>query len=194
VNQIFKKPNFFITLSIACAVAILSSHAASQMAFGVLGRTPEDPGWLYTITLFLAFAVSAITVPIGMLSAKQSLRSKLAISISISTSVVWFGCYYVGIIADGKSPRIAIIFAITILLLITFSSFYLSTRFVMIAAIVMGTVAAYGLAFLCSVAAFAFLSTNDFLWGSIWWSFCLGAIALSIFSLNLLRKEIANYR
>jgi hypothetical protein len=57
----------------------------------------------------------------------------------------------------------------------------------------MGTVAAYGLAFLCSAAAFAFLSTNDFLWGSIWGSFCLAAIALTIFSLNLRLQEIASY-
>jgi hypothetical protein len=190
MNKNQNKTKFIIALAVTFTLAILSLHAASQMIFGVLGRTPEDPGWSYTVALFLSLLVSAIALAIGTLAAKNSLISKLAIAISFASSVAWFCSYYVGIIASDRNPPVAIVSAVTIGLLLIITSFYLRKRFAVIAVTVMGTVAVYGVAFFCSSATFAFLSTNNLLWGGIWGSFCLVAIAMTIFFLNLLLQDI----
>ena len=188
-----RRIKFIIGLLVTFVVAILSSHAASQMIFGVLGRTPAEPDWSYTMALFLIFVTAAVTLATSMLVVKKSLKSRLMITISASMSGAWLGFYYGGIITGGKNPQIAISAAVIAGLLMAVTSFYLQKRLTIIVIVVMAVVATYGLAFLCSAATFALLSTNDFLWGSIWAIFSLGAIALTIVFLNLLVNEIASY-
>jgi hypothetical protein len=181
-------------LLVTVAVALLSFHAASQMIFGVLGRTPEDLSWSYTVALVIGLLASSIALAIGIFTTKNSLTSRIAIAISAAISGAWVGVYYGGILAGGKNPQIGGVVAIITALLMVVTNFYLRKRLMTIAITVMGTVATYGLAFLCSSAAFAFLSTNNFLWGSIWGIFCLGAISLTMVFLNFLGREIASYR
>ena len=193
MSQTLRRIKFIIGLLVTFVVAILSSHAASQMIFGVLGRTPAEPDWSYTMALFLIFVTAAVTLATSMLVVKKSLKSRLMITISASMSGAWLGFYYGGIITGGKNPQIAISAAVIAGLLMAVTSFYLQKRLTIIVIVVMAVVATYGLAFLCSAATFALLSTNDFLWGSIWAIFSLGAIALTIVFLNLLVNEIASY-
>lgn len=192
VDRIVSKRKFIIALLVTFAVAILSLHAASQLAFSVLGRTPEDAAWAYTVALFIGLLASSVALAIGTLTAKNSLASRMAISISAATSGAWVGFYY-GSLASGNNPQIGGIAAVIGLLLMAATSFYWRKRLTTISIVVMATVAAYGVAFLCSAAAFAFLSTNNFLWGSIWGSFCLVAIALTMVFLDFIVREIASY-
>jgi uncharacterized membrane protein len=52
----------------------------------------------------------------------------------------------------------------------------------------------YGLAFFSATAAFAFLSTNHWLEGTIWTGFLLVIVALVVFFLSLLVKEFKGDR
>jgi prepilin signal peptidase PulO-like enzyme (type II secretory pathway) len=181
-------------VSIAVATAILSFHAASQSSFGVLGRTPEDAGWSYTVALFINFSVTAIALAASIWTAKQPSLSRMMKTISAASSGTWLGFYYGGILSGGKNPEPAIGGAIVGALLMAVNSFYFRNKLVKLAIAIMGIVAAYGLAFLCSAATFAFFSTNNFWWGGCWGILGAIAIGLTIFFIDLLMLEIMRYR
>ena len=128
-----------------------------------------------------------------MLIRKNAFISKLAIAISAVISCAWLGFYYGGII-DGKNPQIAIAVTIGGLLLMTFTSLYLQPKLTTIAIVLLGIVNAYALAFLCSAVAVAYLSVERFWWGSIWGIFCIGTIAIVLFLIDSLIREIGHYR
>lgn len=188
-----KKSKFFGTLVATVILAIGSVHAASQIIFGVLGRTPEDPGWSLTIAVFISFLVATLSLAIGMLTNKDTFGSRLSIAISAVISCAWLGFYYGGIIG-GKNPPIAITTAIAGLLLTTFTGLHLQKRLTTISIVLLGIVSAYALAFLCLAVVVAYLSTDRLLWGIIWSVFCTVAIAIVLFFINSLIGEIANYR
>ncbi|WP_310483573.1 hypothetical protein [Chamaesiphon sp. VAR_48_metabat_403] len=188
-----KKSKFFGTLVATAMLAIGSLHAASQIIFGVLGRTPEDPGWFLTVAVFISFLVATIALVIGILASKYTFTSRLSIAISAVISCAWLGFYYGGIIG-GKNPQIAIAFVIAGLLSITFTGLHLQKRLTTIAIVLLGIVSAYALAFLCLAVAVAYLSVERLLWGTIWGIFCTVAIAIVIFFINSLIQEITNYR
>jgi hypothetical protein len=194
VDRTLIKAKLIIALLVAFVVAILSFHAASQMIFGVLGLTSEDSAWSYAVALFISLLAASIALAIGTMTAKNSLTSRIAIATSGAISGAWLGVYYGGILAGGKNPQVGGVVAVITALLMVVNNFYLRKRLTTIVIAVMGTVATYGIAFMCSAATFAFLSTNNFLWGSIGGGFCLGAIALTMVFLNLLIREIASYR
>jgi hypothetical protein len=178
-----------ITIAII-TVAILSFHAASQMVFGVLGSTPDDLIWSYLVSLFWTLLADSISVFL-MLVTKKSRLFGLTIALSALIAGAWLGFYYGGTIFGGKNPQMAIAAATILALIISVASFYWRyQRLTIVLVTVMGTIAAYGWAFLCAAAAFAFLSTNNFWWGSIWGCLCLGAIALIGFFLNDIILEV----
>jgi hypothetical protein len=179
----------FITLS----VGALSLQAASQLVFKVLGITTEDAAWSYLVALSLGFVASTVLLAIGILTAKNSWMSRMAIALSASTSSAWLGFYYGGIVTGGKNPQAATFAAVIAVIIMGVTSFYLRKRPIFIAVMVMGIAATYGLAFLCSAATFAFLSTNNFRLGIIWGSLCLGTVVLTIVFLNVLVREMATY-
>jgi hypothetical membrane protein len=184
---------FVIVSTVTLTVAALSLNAVSQLVFSVLGVPPADTNWRYTVALFLNLVASAATLALSTLTAKNSLNSRIAIAISAATSGAWLGFYYGGISTDGKDPHVSSLAAVISVSLMAAISFYLRKRLTTIAVTIMGTAATYGLAFLCSAATFAFLSTDRLLRGFSWGSLCLGAIALTIVFLNLLLQEISSY-
>jgi hypothetical protein len=188
-----KNSKLFSILATIVILAIGSLQAASQIVFGSLGRSPADPDWYSTVAVFTSFLVSTIALVIGILASKDTFRSRLSIAISATISCTWLGFYYGGIIG-GKNPQIAIAVAIGGLLLITFTSLYLQKRLTTIAIVILGIVSAYALAFLCSAVAVTYLSVDRFWWGSIWAIFCIGTIAIILFLIDSLMREIAHYR
>jgi hypothetical protein len=188
-----KKSKLFSILATIVILAIGSLQAASQIVFGSLGRTPADPDWYFTVAVFTSFLVSTIVLIIGISIRQDAFISRLAMAISAAISCTWLGFYYGGIIG-GKNPQIAIATAIGGLLLITFTSLHLQKRLTTIAIVLLGIVSAYALAFLCSAVAVAYLSVDRFWWGSIWSLFCIATIAIILFLIDSLMREIAHYR
>jgi hypothetical protein len=188
-----KQLKFFGILSANIILAIGSLHAASQLVFGSLGRTPADPGWYLTIAVFVSFLVATISLAIGMLTDKNTFISRLSIAISAVISCLWLGFYYGGILG-GKNPQIAIAVVIGGLLVTTFTSLHCQTRLTTIAIVLLGIVSAYALAFLCLAVAVAYLSTERLLWGIIWGIICMGAIAILVFFIDSIVIEITHDR
>jgi MFS family permease len=188
-----KQLSIFGILSATILLAIGSFHAASQLVFGSLGRTPADPGWYLTIAVFVSFLVATISLAIGMLTDRNTFISRLSIAISAVISCMWLGFYYGGIIG-GKNPQIAIAVAIGGLLVMTFTSLHFQKRLRTIAIVLLGIVSAYALAFQCLAVAVAYLSTERLLWGTIWGIFCMGAIAILVFFINSIVRETTHYR
>lgn len=188
-----KQLKLFGILSATIILAIGFSHAASQIVFGSLGRTPADPSWYLTISVFIGFLIATISLVIGILNNQDTFRSRLSIAISAVISCTWLGFYYGGIIG-GKNPQIAIAVVITGLLLTTFTGLRLQKRLTTIAIGLLGIVSAYALAFLCLAVAVAYLSTERLLWGIIWGIFCTMAIAIVIFLINSVVIKITRYR
>ena len=187
-----KKSKLFSILAIII-LAIGSLQATSQIVFGSLGRSPADPDWYSTVAVFTSCLISTISLTIGKSIRKNAFISRLAIAISGVISCAWLGFYYGGIIG-GKNPQIAIAVTIGGLLLMTFTSLYLQPKLTTIAIVLLGIVNAYALAFLCSAVAAAYLSVERFWWGSIWGVFCIVTIAIVLFLINSLMREIGHYR
>jgi hypothetical protein len=188
-----KKLKFLGILSASIALAIGALQAATQIIFSILGRTPEDPEWYFTVAVFSCFLVSTTALAIGLLSKKKSIVYRCSIAISAAISCVWLGFYYGGTIG-GKTPQVAIAIAVIGLLATTSICWYRQPKFTLMAIVLMGVVTAYGLSFLCSVVAVSFLSTDLLLGGSIWMIFFAVSLATTIFFLNLLIRDIADYR
>jgi hypothetical protein len=182
-----------IALLLTFTVAILSFPAASALCFGLVGRTPEDPEWPYTVTCFMGLLASSIALLIGITMHRKSWWSKTMKAISAATSGTWLGIYYGGVIAGIKNHESVTIYTVITILLITIPSFCWSGSLIFISIIVMGIVAVYGLAFMGATATFAFFSTNHFFPGLLWAGFSLTMMATIALLLTLLAKEINSY-
>jgi hypothetical protein len=165
-----KKRKQVVTLLFICAVAFLSFPAASYLVFGMIGRVPEESGWWGTVASFVGLVISTVTL--GALSGS------------------WLGFYYGDMISGFKAQPPALIIAALSALLMAAMGFYSQLRLVTITIMLLGIIAAYGLAFMCSTAAFTFLSTSHFLEGALWGGCSLVVIGSIIFLISLLAKEI----
>jgi hypothetical protein len=185
-----KKRKQVITLLLLFAVVIFSVPAASSFVFGIIGRVPEESGWSGTVASFVGLMLSTATLAASKFYPRKSLISRITIGISAALSGSWLGFYYGDMIFGAKAQLPTLIIASLSALLMAFMGFYWQIRLVTITIMILGIIAAYGLAFMCSTAAFAFLSTSHFLAGIVWGSFSLIVIGSIIFLISLLVKEI----
>jgi hypothetical protein len=185
-----KKRKQVIILLFVCAVAFLSFPAASSLAFGMIGRVPEESAWSGTVASFAGLVLSTVSLAASLLHPRKSLISRISIAVSAALSGSWLGFYYGDMISGFKAQPPALIMAALSALLMAFIGFYWQLRLVTITIMVLGIIAAYGLAFMCSTAAFAFLSTDHFLEGIVWGGFSLIVIGSIVFLISLLGKEI----
>jgi hypothetical protein len=185
-----KKRKQVVTLLFICAVAFLSFPAASYLVFGMIGRVPEESGWWGTVASFVGLVISTVTLGASVLHPKKSLISRITIAISAALSGSWLGFYYGDMISGFKAQPPALIIAALSALLMAAMGFYSQLRLVTITIMLLGIIAAYGLAFMCSTAAFTFLSTSHFLEGALWGGCSLVVIGSIIFLISLLAKEI----
>lgn len=192
--QMLKKLKKIAPTSLAVIVAILSFQAASHSSFGVLGFTLQDSRWFYPVALFIIFSATAIALAASIWTRKQPSLSQTMQTISAASSGAWLGFYYGGIVSGVRNPELAIAGAVIGALVMAITSFYLRNKLTTIAIAVMAIVATYSLAFLCSSAAFAFLSTNNFWWGGCWGILCVLSIYLTVVFIDLLMLEIIRYR
>jgi hypothetical protein len=188
-----KKRKQVIALLFICSVAFLSFPAASSLVFGMIGRVPEEPAWSGTVASFAGLMLSTVSLTASRLHPRKSLISRISIAISAALSGSWLGFYYGDMIFGFKAQPPALIIASLSALLMAIMGFYWQLRLVTVTIMVLGIIAAYGLAFMCSTAAFAFLSTDHFLEGIVWSGLSLIVIGLIVFLILLLTTEIKNY-
>jgi hypothetical protein len=188
-----KKRKQFVTLIFICAVAFLSFPAASSLVFGMVGRVPAESGWSGTVASFAGLVISTVALGASMLHPRKSLTSRISIAISAALSGSWLGFYYGDMVSGFKAQPPALIIAALSAISMAVMGFYWPLRLVTITIMILGIIAAYGLAFMCSTAAFAFLSTDHFLEGLVWGGFSLIVIGSIVFLISLLVNEIKGY-
>jgi hypothetical protein len=185
-----KKRSQVITLLFVCAVAFSSFPAASYLVFGMIGRVPEESGWWGTVASFVGLLLSTLALGTSALHPKNSLISRTTLAISAALSGSWLGFYYGDMMSGFKAQPPALIIAAFSALLMAVVGFYWQLRLVTITIMILGIIAAYGLAFMCSTAAFTFLSTSHLLEGVFWGGCSLVVISSTVFLIFLLTKEI----
>lgn len=95
--KIGQLPRFLITLIfIALLSAIIAFQAISQMSFGVLGRTPEESAWSYTVALFVSLGIAGICTAIRGMFHRNEILQRIATTLSGATSGALLGFYYGG--------------------------------------------------------------------------------------------------
>jgi hypothetical protein len=184
------KRKLVVTLPFIIATVMLSVPAASTLIFGMIGRVPDEQGWYGTVAFFIGLLLSTTALVASLFTPKESLTSKILTTISAALSGSWLGFYYSEVMSGLKTQPISMVAAAIAALLMASIGFYCRFRLVDIAIVILGVVAAYGLAFMCSTATFAYLSTGHFLAGLLWGGLSLLVIASIIFLLSVLFQEI----
>jgi hypothetical protein len=177
---------FIILFLVAIVFATLSLYAANQMIFGILGRTAEDPAFNYSIALFTSLSVS------GFASVIRKRLPRIGTIVCGSASLAWLSFFYGGIISNNN-PFIAAISALIGSITGALVCFYIKKGFVDVAVGVVGTISAYGSAFLLFAVAITFLSVNHIIYGCLWGMWSVIGIALTMASLKMTVKHIITY-
>ncbi|MBD2411690.1 hypothetical protein FACHB389_23765 [Nostoc calcicola FACHB-389] len=185
-----QSPTVFISLRItAFIVLFVVFPAISEMGFGVLGNTPEIPAWSYTQALVASLAISGLGAGLRRIFPEKSNLENLITTISGVASSALIGFYYGGII-ENNNPQVAVISASIAAIIAAILCFIFTNGLMWVTVAVAGFICSYGLAFLISSLAFTYLSTKNYLFGSIWGVLTLILLALTMRSLNLAIQEI----
>jgi uncharacterized protein YjbI with pentapeptide repeats len=185
-----QSPRVFISLRItAFIVLFVVFPAISEMGFGVLGNTPEIPAWSYTQALVASLAISALGTGLRRIFPEKSNLENVITTISGVASAALIGFYYGGIM-QNNNPQVAVISALIASIIAAILCFIFTNGLMRVTVAVAGFICSYGLAFLISSLAFTYLSTQNYLFGSIWGILTLILLALTMRSLNLAIQEI----
>lgn len=184
---------FLSLVAVTFITIILVFHAASQMIFGVIERTPQSPVWVYGIALSISLAIAGIACAAMSLTKRKSTLKRITTIISGASSGAILGFFYGGTAGGGKNPQIAIASAAIGAIIMAISSFYFKKGFIPITLSVAGTIYSYGFAFLVGTRAIAYLSTQNIIWGFGLSLLSLTYIGLTLISLRYAINEITIY-
>lgn len=175
--------SILIGLLVIAAFGGLACHAISQMLFGVLGTTGEDPAFPYLWALLVCLS-SAGGSCATLNRSGHPFRVLKAIA-GLTTSAL-LGFFYGGVLMDND-PQGAAITAGIAAVAGAIISLIARTRLVTIAISTVGGCAAYGLCFFCGTRASSLLSVHH-VWAGGYWGllalFCLG-VTLRIIAILL---------
>jgi uncharacterized protein YjbI with pentapeptide repeats len=192
--KVGQTPRFLMTLIfIALLTAIIAFPAISQMSFGVLGQTPEESAWSYTVALFVTLGIAGTFAAIRGIIHRNLLLQRIATTLSSASSGALLGFYYGGS-SQNNNPQIAVISSAIASLITAIISFYITKPYMRVTVAALGFISAYGFAFLILSLALAYLSTQNLILGSISSIFASSAIVLTMFCLKLVIKEIITSR
>jgi hypothetical protein len=187
-GQILK--NSIIVMMVAVVVAIATFHAVSQILFGLLGVTPQEPAWIYTLTFFFTLAIVTVASAVRGITGSKLVIKRIATTVSGAVSGALLALFYRGITTIQNHPQIGIKTLALAVVLTGFLGFSFPRGLVAVTVGVAGTVTAYGFAFLLAAVAFAYLSTQNLFWGLVWGSLGVGAVILVMISLLQTVKDI----
>jgi Pentapeptide repeats (8 copies) len=179
---------FLILFLVAIVFATLSLYAANLLIFGILGRTPEDPAFNYSIALFTSLIVS------GVASVARKRWPRIGTILSGTVSAAWLAFFYGGYLT-GNNPVVASISAVIGAIAgALICIFFNKEGLINVAVGVVGTISAYGSAFLLFAVAITFLSVNYIIYGCLWGAWSVIGIAMTMASLKITIKDIITYR
>lgn len=177
---------FFGSSAIALIVGLASFHAYSQMLFGIVGLTAEDPASVYTYPLQICLGIAALG---SLVKTRHKIATIIAIALSSAASGALLGFFYLGTIA-AKNPTLATWGAVAGAILFVCLALWQRRGRMQVAIAALGAVAAYGLTFLFVARASAYLSVGRIGWGMAWSGLSLALLAATIAGLCLTRQQI----
>jgi len=175
----------FWLLLVAIATAIASFHAYSQMLFGIVGITSEDPAWIYVYPLHISLGLAGLEGVVKSFSTRQTIVS----TISGAASGALLGFFYLGSATDNN-PQMASTGAIMGAIFVSILFLLGKNKRIIIAIAAAASIANYGLSFLFVAKASANLSTHHFAIGLFWAILSLLAIVATFLSLKSLFEQI----
>ena len=178
-----------VSIFFSIIIFVLTFHSHSQMIFAVLGLTPENSTWSYSVALFTSLGVAGIAVAIRA-TIIPSILQRIATIISTAASSALLGFFYGGTAFGVENPQVAVTSALISAVSMATISLYYTQGLVPILITVAGTVAAYGFTFMMVTVASAFLSTQNLVKGIIWVVLSLGSIVATIITLKQTIREI----
>jgi hypothetical protein len=134
-------------------------------------------------------AISGIGASLRRVFTQKSSLENLITTLSGVASAALIGFYYGGIL-QNKNPQFAAISAIVSSIIAAILCFVFKNGLMRVIVAVAGVICNYSLAFLISSFAFAYLSTQNYLMGSIWGILTVILLAVTMRSLNLAIQEI----
>ncbi|KOP23587.1 hypothetical protein AMR41_25825 [Hapalosiphon sp. MRB220] len=182
--------HLIITIIVAVVVAIATFHAISQILFNVLGVTPEEPAWFYSLIFLFALGIVTVASAVRVINYTKIFIKRVATTLSGALLGALLAVFYSGMTTIENQPQDGIKTLILSAVITGLLGFCFPRGLAGVAIGVGGTVAAYGFAFLLAAVAFAHLSTLHLVWGLVWGSLCVGAIALVMLFLVENVKEI----
>ncbi|MCX7594691.1 MAG: pentapeptide repeat-containing protein [Fischerella sp.] len=185
--------HLILVVAIAVFVAIAAVHAISEMLFGILSVTPEEPAWVYTVAFFSCLGIAAVASAVRGLTGTKFIIQRIATAVSGAVSGGLLALFYRGITTMGTNPEIRVKALVISLLGMAFLGFYFPRGLVAVTIASAGLVTTYGFTFLVATATFTYLSTYNLLWGLVWSCLFVGAIAMTIISLIQLAKDITSF-
>lgn len=174
-----KSSRFAILTAIASASILITCNAISVMVFGSLGKTADNNGWSYVVTLCIVLATTGLT---AYLANFKEFRSRLLKSTCLLVSVLLGGAllgFYYGGTVSNNNPEVATISAIALSLIFGICA-RKQYQIISVASAFISALAAYGFSLYAGTQGIASLSASINLWGVIWSIACLVYIAIAL--------------
>lgn len=188
--RVGQTPSRFISLSVAALIlAGFAIHAFSLMVFGVLGRTAAESLWTYVIALYASLELAGAGAAVLALEGLTPTVQCMFMTISGSATGALLSFFYVGSLAD-QDPQVATIAAAIASLSVALLTFKVQHQAFVMAIATVGSIAAYGFAFLAAASASAFLSAQHILIGLIWSALSLSYVVITLSALIASLKVI----
>lgn len=178
-------------IGVAVIVALLTLNAFSQMIFGVLDKTPSEPGWSFVIALYVSLAIAGTSgAARAIITNKSSIVGHIMLIISGAASGALVGFFYGGSTTNNNSQMAIAGAVVGGLIIVILLISRVGTKFIIVTVAVAGAVAGYGLAFLLGAIAIAYFSVQNLISGMVWGTLSITYISLTMASLNLTVAEI----
>ena len=180
-----------ILIGLLCSVEFAGTafHAISQMLFGVLGLTAEDPSYPYLLVLmfFLAIASSSSAA-----SSVQGRAGRFYKSVAGLSTGALLGFFYGGILM-GDVLRSAVVGAVITGGLGAMMSALERSRLVNIALCSFGGCAAYGTCFFTGSRATSLLSIQRVFVGGLWGLLSLLFLGLTLKNISMILANLQDF-
>lgn len=173
----------------AMIIAWFAFDAMSQMVFGAIGVSMQDPAWIYTLALQTSSAIAGLATAIWSFSSKRTLFQRITIALAGATSGAVFCFYYGGVFAENN-PKVAIAAAVIGGMVAAIVGFFNYSSWLAITIAVTGAIAGYGFAFMLGATAAQYLSVYNLVVGGGVAIITLGWLRLTLNSFYLIARTI----
>lgn len=167
-----------MALVLAIIVLLVVGDAVFRLIFGAIGQTPEDKAWGFVLLLYGVLSLAGASAGVAAIALSKSRARKLADPVTVCLTGALWGFFQAGSATDNN-PMAAI--AGAVLGGACFLGVSLGWRggWIAVAIAAMGSLVAYGAAFLLGTLAIGGLNVQLWGWGMLLTLLTLGYLGLT---------------